>query len=376
MRLQAIRLRSQEFVHLAERRHRRYGAQPGAAEGRGRICEAKNVGHRPRLQQSVDEPRTEHVAGAGAVNDLHLERRHNVKGIAVERDRSQLSARHDEDAAVQPPQLPQRALRIAFAGDRRRQILLEDGIGDRRNQPLRVVRHVLEIARDDHAGIAGGRHGIQRQLRVVIVHMDDARSHRRRRQSLERQLQPVATVPENRAIAPRIDEDHRTAVRRIAFDRVAHVDTGMCQRISDQPSMLVRSERPDVPGAQPQRGARGHYGRRLPTAQESPITDAHLAARRHHAEGHLQYFVDRVGAYTYYIQHWKIGRLEDWRIRTTFCQSINLPICQYLRRCPVPVPATPASAFPYLRHRARAGGGARPFAGKHRRDRARGGPAR
>ena len=196
------------------------------------------------------------------------------------------------------------------------QTLLEDRKSDRRNQLFDGGGHVLEIARHDSAGGAGNRGGVKRQVGVIVVDMNDRCLQRRRLEFLERQPQPLVAMPENGAVATRIDEDDRPAVGRIALHRLAHIDSAAFQRISDLPAVLVRSKRPEIAGAQSQRRACGHHGRRLPTAQESPVADAHLSARGHCAglDRQLQHFVDGVGADTYVhpaLEDWKIGGLED-----------------------------------------------------------------
>ena len=165
---------------------------------------------------------------------------------------------------------------------------------------------MLEIARDGSAGAARNGRGMQRQLRVIVIDMHDVSLQRGHAQFLEGHLQSIAAMPENRAGALRIDEDDRAAVRRIAVDRASHIDTAALQGISDQPSVLVRSESAEIPAAQAQRRARGHHRGRLSAAQELPIADAHFPTGEHGSglDRQLQDLVDRVGADTDYIQHW------------------------------------------------------------------------
>ena len=78
---------------------------------------------------------------------------------------------------------PQRPLGILLACDSRRQLLLEDRKGHRRNQLLDAVRDVLEIARHGSTDAACNRRGVQRKLGIIVIDMHDAPLQRRHGQT-------------------------------------------------------------------------------------------------------------------------------------------------------------------------------------------------
>ena len=126
----------QDLLHVVGRRHAVHRAQPGAAEARRGVGVAQDVGWLVTPQHGVDEGAAKHIAGTGGVHGLDLERRHVVQAIAVEQDGPARAERDAKPPVVAPPDLSQRSLGIRFAGQRRRDVLRENGNGHRRNRDL------------------------------------------------------------------------------------------------------------------------------------------------------------------------------------------------------------------------------------------------
>ena len=72
-------------------------------------------------------------------------------------------------------QLPERALHVALAGDRARDVLRQDRDRHRRDELVGALRDAVDVARDLGAHRGRGRGDLNRSILIDVVDVDDAR---------------------------------------------------------------------------------------------------------------------------------------------------------------------------------------------------------
>ena len=105
-------------------------------------------------------PPPEHVACPGRVDGGHRKGRFLVQPIAVEQHGTPGAKRDAEHAGVAPSQAAERSLEVPLAGQRLEYVLGKDGDGDRRDQRVRQVVDMFDVARDGNTGLPRDRGGM------------------------------------------------------------------------------------------------------------------------------------------------------------------------------------------------------------------------
>ena len=173
-------------------------------------------------QHGVDEGAAKHIAGTRGVHGLDLERRHVVQVIAVEQDGPARAERDAKPPVVAPPDLSQRSLGIRFAGQRRRDVLRENGNGHRRNEIFRAVGDAIDVARHLHAGLTADPRRRDGRRLVDVVHVEHAGGDEQLlREFSSPQRQPLVAIPHDDTLAGvLVDEDDGELIGDVAYHDV------------------------------------------------------------------------------------------------------------------------------------------------------------
>jgi len=185
-----------------------------------------------------------------------------------------------EQARVRAAEGPQRALGRGDPGERRGDVLGEDGDGDGRHERGRPWRDPIDVARHDASRPPPRLRQRNRRLLVHVVHVHKAR----RVDHVERQrgrveLQPGIAVPEHDALASLlVHQDDGVLVAPLPHDEVREVDAEALEGGADARAVLVGAGHPDVRRPQAESRAGAERGRHLPAAGDHLARDRQLRA--------------------------------------------------------------------------------------------------
>jgi hypothetical protein len=269
-----------ERGHFRERRRPTHRAKPRHAHGRGGIREAQDLFRRPARQHAVDEPGSEHIAGPCGIDSVDRKCRGMNDPVTVERHRAVGPERDAQQALVEAAELPQRALGVAFARQQRREMFREDRDRDTPDELRGAVRHAIEIARDDHAGLDGLATHPDRRFLVHIVHVEHPRLQNHWVDGGIAEHQPRIAVPEYRPLARGlIHQHHGELVVRLVDDDVRDVHVADREILEDPPAVRIVADRTQKTRAEPKGSARGEHRGHLAAAGHEVVVDPKLRLR-------------------------------------------------------------------------------------------------